>query len=128
MLPVTTELFTLRWLRYIKASKHSTQYCVCLQNTVLTQYKHKTQYKHSIKASNTANTVLSSGDCYVIGFLPNPAQSLAYTVPTPPPLKVALHDAIYCRQHYLSAPTSPASLAQHIAYPFTRSNILQLRC
>ena len=35
-----------------------------------------------------ANTVLSSGDYYVIGFLPNHAQSLAYTVPTPPPLKV----------------------------------------
>ena len=33
-----------------------------------------------------ANTVLSSGDCYVIGFLPNHAQSLAYTVPIPPPL------------------------------------------
>ena len=25
-------------------------------------------------------------------------------------------------------PTSPASLAQHIAYLFTRGNILQLRC
>ena len=35
-----------------------------------------------------ANTVLSSGDCYVIGFLPNHAQSLAYTVPTPSLLNI----------------------------------------
>ena len=34
------------------------------------------------------NTVLSSGDCYVIGFFPNHAQSLAYTEPVPPPLNV----------------------------------------
>ena len=30
-------------------------------------------------------------------------------------VKVPLHDAICCRQHYLPAPTSKASLVQHIA-------------
>ena len=43
-------------------------------------------------------------------------------------VKVPLHDAIYCMQHYLPTPTSPACSVQHIAYTFTRGNKLQVSC